>query len=211
LFDKVTISMDSRITPYQVDDRGISVNRYVWQDGFSIGRVTGASLSMSTQFKSKPRDASKKTEKKPVNPNIANDPALMADQQRLVEYMQRNPSEFIDFNIPYDLSLQFGLNLTREFQAATHSFKNVINSSINFSNSFSLTPKWNFSTNGYYNLDIRKITSFSMAINREMHCWQMSIGVTPVGYQRYFNISISPKSSLLQNLKVNRTRVFTDF
>jgi LPS-assembly protein len=44
-----------------------------------------------------------------------------------------------------------------------------------------------------------------------MHCWQMSIGVTPVGYQRYFNISISPKSSLLQNLKVNRTRIFNDF
>jgi LPS-assembly protein len=38
----------------------------------------------------------------------------------------------------------------------------------------------------------------------------MSIGVVPVGLYRSFNINISPKSSILQDLKVNRTRTFTN-
>jgi LPS-assembly protein len=211
LFDKLSISVSANLSPYKVDNTGREVNSFVWEDRFSAGRLNYASISMGTQFKSKPRDASKKSQVKPVNPNLANDPALMGDQQRLLEYMQRNPSEFVDFNIPYDFSVQFALNLTRAFQPVTGSFKSLLNSSINFTNSFSLTPKWNFSTNGYFDVQTKKLGSFSMAINREMHCWQMSIGVTPVGYQRYFNISISPKSSLLQNLKVNRTRVFNDF
>jgi LPS-assembly protein len=43
-----------------------------------------------------------------------------------------------------------------------------------------------------------------------MHCWQMAINISPVGKYRFFNISINPKSSILRDLKVNRTRYFYD-
>ena len=83
--------------------------------------------------------------------------------------------------------------------------------SLVFRSSFSLTPKWNFSSNGYYDINSGKLTGLSLAINRDMHCWQLSIGLTPVGLNRYFSFTISPKSGLLQNLKINRTRTFMDF
>jgi hypothetical protein len=50
-----------------------------------------------------------------------------------------------------------------------------------------------------------------MSINREMHCWQLSINVTPIGNFRFFSFTISPKASMLQDLKVNRTRYFSNF
>jgi hypothetical protein len=50
-----------------------------------------------------------------------------------------------------------------------------------------------------------------MSVSRDMHCWQMSINVIPIGDYRSFNITISPKSSILQDLRVNRTRVFTNY
>ncbi|HEX8314881.1 MAG TPA: hypothetical protein VF609_07810, partial [Flavisolibacter sp.] len=78
-------------------------------------------------------------------------------------------------------------------------------------NSFNLTPKWNFSTNGYYDFTTKQLTMFTMSIAREMHCWQMSIGVTPIGSYQYFNITISPKSSVLKDLRVNRTRYFYNY
>jgi LPS-assembly protein len=211
LFEKVQLNIEASVTPYQFDAPYHKINHFVWEDGFYPGSLTYSSISLSTSFKSKPRDATKKSEVKPVNPNLINDPALMGDQQRLLDYMQRNPSEFVDFNIPYDLSIDLGVNFTRVFDAAIKGFNTIVTSSLGFRNSFSLTPKWNFSTNGSIDLRTKKLGMLSMAINREMHCWQMSIGLTPVGIQRYFNISISPKSSLLQNLKVNRTRVFNDF
>jgi hypothetical protein len=90
-------------------------------------------------------------------------------------------------------------------------FEKDFNSGMNFSGSFSLTPKWNFSVNGNYDFDTKAIQTFQMSINREMHCWQMSINVTPIGLYRSFNFSISPKSSVLQDLKINRTRYFTSY
>jgi LPS-assembly protein len=47
-----------------------------------------------------------------------------------------------------------------------------------------------------------------MFITREMHCWQLAINVTPIGFTRSFNISISPKAGILRDLKINRTRFF---
>jgi len=41
-----------------------------------------------------------------------------------------------------------------------------------------------------------------MSINRDMHCWQLSNIVIPVGFTRSFNFSISPKAGLLQDLKM---------
>jgi len=55
-----------------------------------------------------------------------------------------------------------------------------------------------------------KVETVSLSINRDMHCWQMSIGVQQ-GLYSSFSITISPKSSLLQDLRVNRTRTFATF
>jgi hypothetical protein len=125
--------------------------------------------------------------------------------------MRRNPSEFVDFNIPWDIGLDFSLNLNRQLKADFSGFENIIYSNLNFRSSFSLTPKWNFSTNGYFDVKTQKLQTFTMSINREMHCWQLSANITPVGQYSYFNISISPKSSILQDLRVNRTRTFSNF
>jgi LPS-assembly protein len=210
LFDKLNLNFTATMSPYAVDANGEQLKDYAWKRGFGIGRVTSGSVSMSTSFRSKPRDPAKSTGSKPTAANNLADPALMADQARLQDYMRLNPTQFVDFNIPYDLGLDLALYFTRvplpDFKTQT-----TINSNLNFRSSFSLTPKWNFSAYGYLDVGSLKLTGLSLAINRDMHCWQMAIGLTPVGPQRYFNITLSPKSGILQNLKVNRTRVFTDF
>jgi hypothetical protein len=73
---------------------------------------------------------------------------------------------------------------------------------------FSLTPRWKIGGNTYYDFTTSKIQTLSMFISREMHCWQMSINLTPVGLYRSFNITINPKSGILRDLKINRSRFF---
>jgi hypothetical protein len=82
---------------------------------------------------------------------------------------------------------------------------------MNFNGSLNITPKWNMAVNGYYDFTTSKLQMFSMNLSREMHCWQMSISVTPVGLYRYFSVSVNPKSGLLRDLKVNRTRYFSSY
>ena len=212
LFEKINITAGATLNPYLLDSRGFPVNRYAWQgDKFSLGTISTGNIAISTQFQSKPRDPKIEEERKQNEQRQLDDPALMGDQQRLLDYMRQNPAEFVDFNVPWTLGLSFSLYFNKRMKPDYSGFETEFSSNLNFNGSFSLTPKWNFSLNGYFDFDTRKLQTFSMSINREMHCWQMSIGVTPVGLYRFFNISISPKASMLQDLKINRTRTFTNY
>jgi hypothetical protein len=212
LFEKISITANSVLDPYQTDARGVDIDKFAWQGGkFKLGRLTYGSISINTSFRSKPKDAKKDAERKKQAEKRLNDPTLIADQQRLLDYMQQNQSEFVDFNIPWQVSFGYSLFFSNRLKPDLSGFEKDFNSNINFTGSFSLTPKWNFSVNGYYDFDTKQLQTFSMSINREMHCWQMSINVTPVGLYRSFNFTISPKASVLQDLKINRTRSFTNF
>jgi hypothetical protein len=209
LFDKINISANATLDPYQTDSRGRDINKYTWSGGkFNLGRITTGSVSVSTNFQSKPKDEKKEEQKQQQLNEYKNDPALIADQQRLLDYMRQNPAEFVDFNIPWSISLSYSLYFREQFKPDYSGFEKTFTSSANFNGSFSLTPKWMFNLNGYYDFDTKKLQTFTMSIAREMHCWQLSINVTPIGLYRYFNFTISPKSGILQDLKVNRTRSF---
>jgi hypothetical protein len=209
LFEKININASGTINPYVSDTLGRDIDEYVWEAGkFSLGRLSSGSISMSTSFQSKPKDEKKDKEKKEQMENQLNDPVLAADKQRLLDYMRQNPAEFVDFNIPWQISFSYSLYFTEEVKPDYSGFTKTVRSSANFSGSFSLTPKWNFSMNGYYDFDTKTLQTLTMAIAREMHCWQLSINVSPVGLYRYFNFTISPKSGLLQDLRINRTRSF---
>jgi len=209
LFDKINISANGTLNPYVTDSLGRDIDEYVWESGNpSLGRLSSGSISMSTTFQSKPKDEDKAKEKKDQMDQQLNDPVLAADKQRLLEYMRQNPAEFVDFNIPWQISLSYALYFQEEFKPDYSGFTKTVRSSANFSGSFSLTPKWNFSVNGYYDFDTKALQTFTMAIAREMHCWQLSINISPVGLYRFFSFTISPKSGILQDLRINRTRSF---
>lgn len=211
LFEKISITAQALLDPYQANPTGVSINRFTWEgDRFRLPRLTSGSVSMSTNFQSKPRDPNKAPVQNNTMQEIA-DPTLLGDQQRLTEYMQRNPAEFVDFNIPWSIDLSFSLTFSQRPNATFTGFETDVSSSVNFRNSFSLTPKWNFTTSGYYDFDTRQMTNFNMAISRDMHCWQLAVNVTPIGLYRSFNITLNPKASILQDLRVNRTRYFSDY
>lgn len=212
LFEKINITANSLLNPYQSNAIGQDINKYAWQGGrFKLGRLTGGSVSVSTNFKSKPRDPKKEEQRKKEAEAMLGDPSLIADQQRLLDYMQQNPSEFVDFNIPWQVSLGFSLSFVNRFIPDRGRFSTDFTSNMNFNGSFNLSPKWNVSVNGFYDFDGKNLQMLQLGISRDMHCWQMSIDVTPVGLYRLFSFSISPKASVLQDLRINRSRSFPNF
>lgn len=210
LFEKLSISAQAQLDPYATGPTGLPINRFVWQGGrFTPGRFTGGSISASTSFQSKTKEGEEN--KKTTAAAQITDPNLLGDQQRLLDYMQQNPGEFVDFNTAWSVNLSFSLTLNRLLKPDYSGYISSVTSSISFNNSLNLTPKWNLNTNGFYDFNTAKLTQLNMSISREMHCWQMAIGVTPIGQYRSFSITISPKSTILRDLKVNRTRTFYTF
>lgn len=206
LFEKINITANAILDPYQTDPAtGQRKNVYAWKgEKFNIGSLVSGSVNISANFQSKKgNDKKKKPElDDDVTQNLNND-QIMAQ----MEYMRRNPAEFTDFSIPWSINVSYSLSFAKLPQP-DYTFKKQVTSSFNFTGDFSLSPKWKIGGSGFYDLNTKKLQSLTTFISRDLHCWQMSINVTPIGLYRYFNITISPKSGLLRDLKVNRTRYF---
>jgi hypothetical protein len=207
LFEKINITANAVLDPYQKDPyTGVRRNIYAWQgDKFSLGSISSANMNISTTLQSRKKDEKKKDLKELAEDNFDN---LSQDQLTAqMDYVRRNPAEFADFNIPWSVNLGYNLSYSRILQP-NYTFKSEITSSFNFSGDFNISPKWKVGAAGFYDVTSLNLQSLTAFISRDLHCWQMSINITPVGLYRYFNISINPKSGLLRDLRINRTRYF---
>ncbi len=206
LFKNINISATTSLNPYQHDTLGININKYAWEGkGFSLGRIVGGNISISTSFKSKPIDP-KKNEQDQKNIVDNQMPMTIDEQQAELAYIRSNPAEFVDFNIAWSLNVSFAYSFTNTF--VVNRYVTQTSSSLILNGDFNLTEKWKVGFNCYYdvkNLVMNNLTTF---LSRDMHCWQLSINVTPVGVYRSFNITISPKSGILRDLHINRSRTF---
>lgn len=208
LFEKISITANANLDPYDVDKYGARKNSLLFKQG-KLGRLTSGSLSVSTNFQSKSKDG--KNNNKSTS-KISDDPYMTAEeQQKQAEYVRQNPAEFTDFNIPWRIDLSYSLTFSRILKSDYSGYKTETFSSVNFSGDFSLTPKWKAGANGYYDVKNMNLQQFSMFVSREMHCWQLSINITPIGLYRSFSINISPKSGILRDLKINRNRTFSNY
>ena len=207
LFDKINITASGLVNPYKTDPySGSPIDEYAWEgDKFSLGNFVNGSLNVSTTLQSKKKDEKKQGAEEVIGQQSDN---LTQDQMmQQLDYVRRNPGEFTDFNIPWSLNLGLSLSFARVPQP-DYTFKTEFTSSFNFSGDFNITPKWKVGATGFYDLKTTQLQSLTTFISRDLHCWQMSVNITPVGLYRFFNLSISPKSGMLRDLRINRTRYF---
>jgi LPS-assembly protein len=210
LFNKISITASASSNLYQVDTSGNPVNRLIWKDKpFSLGRLTGGSISMSTNFNGGDgkKNSNTGTSGKVVNPLTG---MAETDYEAESAYIRNNPAEFTDFSIPWSVNLGYSLRFSKSFIKASQSFKTTFNSDLTFSGTLGLTKQWQLGVNGTYNMSTGEVGYVTMTVAREMHCWQMAISLAPIGRSRYFTITISPKSGLLRDLRINRSRYFYD-
>jgi LPS-assembly protein len=207
LFEKINITGQATFDPYEVDEMGFRKDRLLWNSGkFGLGRVVSGGLAISTTFQSKPKEEPKTTTTNDDDNNML--PMTMEEQQQQLAFVRQNPAEFADFNIPWSLNLSYSLNFNKQFKPDYTGFETKVFSNVSWNGDFNLTPRWKLGMNGYYDFTTAKIQTLTMYLSREMHCWQLSINVTPVGLFRSFNITINPKSGILRDLRINRTRFF---
>lgn len=209
LFEKVNISGQATFDPYKTNAQGRRINELVWKDKISMGNLVSAGIQLQTSFKG--GDKSKKTSIPPLNRNTNAASVSLDESQQEAAYIQNNPSEFVDFTIPWNVDLSYSLLLSKQFDITRAKFRSDLSQGLTFNTSANLTAKWKVGMNGSFDVTTRKLGVLSAYLSRDLHCWQMGINLSPIGRSRYFSINISPKSPILRDLKVNRTRSFTDF
>lgn len=212
LFDKINITANAQFDPYQRNNEGRKIDKLIWaKNPASLGMLTGGGISLQSSFKGgeKTNKSSSQSREKTglKNPSDLSEDELQSESA----YIQNNSGEFVDFSIPWDLSLSYSLRFSKSPSLSDPlSYKTTLYQDVNWSSHVRLTPKWNIGVSGSYNMTLKELGVLSLNLSRDLHCWQMNVVVSPVGRFRYFTINISPKSSLLRDIKVNRTRYFYD-
>jgi hypothetical protein len=207
LENKININLSGSIDPYQyrkghtgtdAHDQPIynevRVSRYAWQAG-GIGRVTSASLAFSTNLSKKGQKKDAETREK-----IGKSNATQADK----DYLLKHPDMYVDFSIPWNLRLSYNVAYSRSTGAAS------VTQTTNFSGDVSLSQKWKITYSAGYDFVKNQITMTTLGLNRDLHCWQMSLNWIPIGKFTSYTFNIGIKSSMLKDLKLNRTRSFAD-
>ena len=133
---------------------------------------------------------------------------LLEEEQAQLNYIRNHAAEFADFNISWSVSLSFSLQYSSIARTDYSGYTAQINSGLNWNGDFNLTEKWKLGMSAFYDVKLAQLNSLSTFISRDMHCWQMSINITPIGLYRSFNITISPKAGILRDLRINRSRYF---
>ena len=209
LFEKINITASGTVDPYLYNSRGDRINKLVWsKHPLSLGKLSSGTVAIQTEFK-----GGDKKEKLPANKvqqlnQVTGLP--LNEYQQEAAYISNNPGEYANFNIPWSIGVSYALTYFRQRKPDYSGYQPVISQNVNWTSTLNLTSKWQIGLNGYYNITDKQLGSLSMYLTREMHCWQMAINISPVGKYRFFNISISPKSNILRDLKINRTRYFYD-
>jgi hypothetical protein len=104
------------------------------------------------------------------------------------------------FNVSYTMGLRYG-----DFNKEKLEFDYKIQHSLSFGGNIQPTEKWRLTFNGSYDFELKKIPYFTLNITRELHCFQMTASIVPVGYRKSYMFSIAVSSSLLKDLKYNQS------
>lgn len=212
LFDKISINANASTMPYQTNANGDFIDKLIWaKKPWSLGTLTSGNISVSSSFSGGDK---KQTQPNPLNnqQTLTNPISGMPldEYQQEAAYITNNPGQFANFNIPWSVNFAYSLQFNRTRNTNFVGYRTDFSQNISGGGSLNLTPKWQIGLNGSFDITQKELGLISMYLSREMHCWQLSMNLSASRGNNYFNISISPKSGILRDVKINRTRYFYD-
>ncbi len=201
VFKDLNLNLSANFDPYAyVKDElygtiGRKVNRWSRTEGQGLARLSNANVALSKRFAPKGADKPKKAN----TPNTE-------EQQRMIN---ANPDAYIDFNIPWTLSMSYSFNYSRQGLSAGTTIQ-----TLRMNGDFSLTPKWKFVFDTGLDIVAKAPSITNIGITRDLHCWEMSFNWTPYAGSGFrsnnYSFEIRAKSALLRDLKLSRRRTFYD-
>ncbi|MEL7006196.1 MAG: putative LPS assembly protein LptD, partial [Bacteroidota bacterium] len=206
---KMNINFNGTIDPYtrvldsvQFNDSGERsvfqrrIDQFAWNNGGGLGQLTSATVAISTNLSPKAREREQNQRDKINNSNLN-----QADK----DFLLNNPDSYVDFEIPWSLRINYSLNYRKDGFADSD-----ITQTLRFSGDLSLSEQWKVTFNSGYDFENKDFTQTNIGITRDLHCWTMALNWTPFGFFQNYNFTIRVKSSLLQDLKIERNRSFFD-
>ena len=207
LFGNFGINLSATLNLYKLTPDGKLYDKL-----FLPGRIESTGWAFGYTFKSR-QDRTERaindiTSIPPEYMNPFYDPYGNMDPVLRRQYMAQT---YYDFSLPWN----FGFNYTVNYSISRGNYppkgyKKNITQTIGFNGSVNLTPKTGVTFQGGYDIKQNKLTTSSVSISRDLHCWQMSFSWIPFGYHRSWSFNIGVKAASLSDLKYDKSQSMYD-
>jgi hypothetical protein len=187
LLEKINLNFSGTLDPYSFDENNIDYDKFMVSEGGRLVRLTDADVTMSF--------ALNKTDVK-VSENYSS---------QELDYINSHPEEYVDFNVPYNLSVSYSYHYNKQGNA-----ESIVTQSASFNGDVNVTPKWKVGFNSWYDITDGRFTNLNLNIYRDLHCWEMRLNWIPFGFQESWNFQINVKASILQDLKLLKRKDIYD-
>ena len=207
LFKNFGINLSMTLDPYRLTPDGKRYNKL-----FFPGRIVSTGWSFGYTFKSREdRSQSAINDITSIPPEYMNpyyDPYGNMDPVLRRQYMSQM---YYDFSLPWN----FGFNYAINYNISTGNYppkgyKKNVTQTVSFNGSLTITPKTGITFQGGYDIKANKLTTSSISISRDLHCWQMSFSWIPFGFHRSWSFNIGVKAASLSDLKYDKSQSMYD-
>ena len=115
---------------------------------------------------------------------------------------------YMPFKFPWGLTLSYGIQRAED-RSAEINIRNMrypfkFTQNLNISGNIGISDNWRINFTSGYNFENRKLTTTTMNISRDLHCFEMSCGIVLAPYVSY-NFSFRATSQMLADaLKIDK-------
>ena len=198
LFKKLSVTYRSRYDMYQLDSLGRRIDKFIWEDSNEFLRRDNTSWNFGLNLSLSDKD---------LNELFTSDKGTEEELREINE----NPEQYIRWDNNWNLTLNYTLNYTNSYEKNLDKYNRDVIQTLNFNGSLNITDKWKFRVRSGYDFKAKELSYTSINIHRDLHCWQMSFNWVPFGQRQRWNFTLQAKSSLLQDLKLEKKKDFRDF
>lgn len=177
-------------------------NRYTFSEG-KLPRLTNFNLSFDYSFNPESlKNRNRRMDDLRNNQGTTNRTQEQMDQ---LNRISSDPNAFVDFNIPWNFSFSYSFGYSNLLgQKETRQ----VNNTLNFFGDFNITPKWKVQYNSGWDFKAKNLSFTSIAIYRDLHCWNLSANWVPFGAMQSYSVTIQVNDAILQDLKLSKRKAF---
>ena len=219
-----SINLNTSLDPYmyQLNSSGTPVrtNKQYWHNG-RFPHWSGFSWNFSYTFnnqtlkKWKAAIEKKRGEKAPSDQGPSDetlDP-IEKGSDGMDKGAKRNSSKesevddgYVKTEFPWSLSINYSLAYASgsEFDYEKMYYKMKWRNSLSLNGNIGLGKGWKVSANMTYDFDYMKVTSCTFNISRDLHCWNMTASINPIGPYKSYTFHIGVNASILSDLKYDK-------
>ena len=197
---QIRIGLNSAYSFYGIEN-GRRLKSYQYETSKGLLRHRNVDINVNSRITPEMFGGKKSKEEMPAR--ITN--PLATDELELRQ-IQSQPWNYFDFTIPWSLNITYAMGYSAETQLATN---RISRNTLQVRGDISITPEWKIAYNSGYDFKKNALSASEFSVVRNLHCWQLEFMWVPTGYGKQWLFTLRPKSTLLQDLKLNK-RVYSN-